>query len=284
MLEDTGRLPSADLGGADENANPLADDASAVFEGEGERLAVAADLNGPAQVFTMFPEVLALGRSRALHVVMSAACIGSGLGWIFVLPFVLSVFTSYGQPSALLYLATLLGGVSNFCYLPALSSLRNALTPDEGVGLDLLGLNERELSHDKTKSLERWRLILWNNGAMPLVLLGAFSFATPFLMSPEHFNEACNRVPVTGQVGAYFWVSLTHPIACVGMGPMLAHAWYLTMKVGAALAGPKVQRVIDEVKRGQPATHTDDWNENVNHRAVGLHVLMGELTTIWGPG
>lgn len=29
MLEDTGRLPSADLGGADENANPLADDASA---------------------------------------------------------------------------------------------------------------------------------------------------------------------------------------------------------------------------------------------------------------
>ena len=284
MLEDTGRLPSADLGGADENANPLADDASAVFEGEGERLAVAADLNEPAQVFTMFPEVLALGRSRALHVVMSAACIGSGLGWIFVVPFTASVFTSYGQPSALLYLGCSLGGVSNFCFLPALSSLRNALAPDEGVGLDLLGLNERELSHDSTKSLKRWRLILWNNGAVPLVLCGALQSAGVLALSPEHYNEACNRVPVTGQVGFHLHYNFAFPIACVGMGPMLAHAWFLTMKVGAALAGPEVQRVIDEVKRGQPATHTDDWNENVNRRAVGLHVLMGELTTIWGPG
>ena len=87
-----------------------------------------------------------------------------------------------------------------------------------------------------------------------------------------------------GEFGFLLWASYSQPIFCVALGLMLTHSWFLTMKIGAALTAPKVQQVIDATKRGRPTASTEDWHKNVTRRALDLHELMGQLTTVWGPG
>ena len=72
----------------------------------------------------------------------------------------------------------------------------------------------------------------------------------------------------------------TQPVVAFGLGLVLLHSWFLTMKIGAALTAPKVQQVIDAAKRGQPAASTADWHKNVTRPALDLHELMGQLTTV----
>ena len=56
------------------------------------------------------------------------------------------------------------------------------------------------------------------------------------------------------------------------------------MKIGAALAAPKVQQVIDAAERGLPATSPVDWHKHVTRPALDLHALMGQMTQTWGRG
>ena len=68
------------------------------------------------------------------------------------------------------------------------------------------------------------------------------------------------------------------------MGLMVWHSWFLSMKFGAALSAPKVQRVIDAARLGRPAASPGDWDTHVTRPALDLHGLMGQLTEVWGGG
>ena len=53
------------------------------------------------------------------------------------------------------------------CFSVVPGSLRLAVAP--GGGLELLGINEVELSAESIKSLKTWKMLLFNNGALPWV-------------------------------------------------------------------------------------------------------------------
>ena len=92
----------------------------------------------------------------------------------------------------------------------------------------------------------------------------------------------CDSIPLAGALVLHLWVDFVVPVALTAMGIMVWHSWFLSMKLGAALSAPKVQRVIDAARRGRPATSPEDWDKDVTRPALDLHGLMGQLTEIWG--
>ena len=190
--------------------------------------------------------------------------------------------SGYEDPSALLWLAGAGFGVGNLLFSLVVGSLRLAVAP--AAGLELLGINEMELSDGSIKSLKTWRMLLFYNGALPYLVFVCLVAAIPFLLSPEEYRSITNSIPVTGEFRLLLWCWYSTPVANLALGFLLFHSWFLSMKIGAALSAPKVQQVIDAVKRGRPAANTEDWHKTVTRRALDLHELMGQLTTVWGPG
>ena len=191
----------------------------------------------------------------------------------------------YTDPSALIWLACVAYGAGNLLFSVVFGSLRLAVAP--GAGLELLGINEVELSAESIKSLKTWRILLFNNFALPWVCVAFAAIAMPIVMSPEMYRSVCDGIPVTGEFGFLLWAWYSQPILpMVGasIGLVLLHSWFLTMKIGGALTAPKVQQVIDAAKRGRPTANTEDWHKNVTRHALDLHELMGQLANVWGSG
>ena len=128
-------------------------------------------------------------------------------------------------------------------------------------------------------------MLLFNNFALPWVAYGSVIAAFPFMLSPKAYRAICDSIPVTGEFGFLLWAWYAQPVVAFGLGLVLLHSWFLSMKIGAAITAPmKVQQVIDAVKRGRPAASTEYWHKNVTRSALDLHEPMGQLTTVWGPG
>eukprot|EP01052_Picozoa_sp_SAG31_P008899 SAG31_NODE_457_length_15415_cov_4.380387_14_plen_180_part_00 len=120
------------------------------------------------------------------------------------------------------------------------------------------------------------------NGTIPLLATGVGFFVIPFVFPVAGYKQVSNTIPVVGLVGFHvFYVAV--PVNCCAMAFMIVYAWWMTMKSGAALANPEVQRVISAAKSLQTAHAAgDDWNQRVTCPALELHALMGILTRTWG--
>ena len=282
MLGDTDRQRTVDLQPDDSADNP----AFTRSPGDGELAEPAEPAEQQQQrgtVFAVFPEVLAFGRMpKAAHLFVVAAFVTNAIDWVAVAPFICATVAGYTDPSALIWLGSVIFGAAMFFFSAVLGSLRHAVAL--GAGLELLGNNEVELSAESIKSLKTWRMLLFNNFALPWVAIGCFVVAMPFIMSPETYRQICESIPMTGKFGYLLWSWYSQPVVNYAMGLLLMHSWFLTMKIGAALTAPKVQQVIYAAKRGRPAANTEDWHKNVTRPALDLHELMGQLTTVWGPG
>jgi hypothetical protein len=288
MLSDTDRARSEDLQQDSSADNPppgvtaITNNpsfAAPVFEQE------AADPSAEQQsgaVFPVFPEVLALGRMpKAAHLLVAAAFVLNGLGWAGVGPFLFGNFAGYTDPSALLWLCGAVFGAGNLLFPLVASSLRLAVAP--AAGLEALGINEMELSDESIKSLKIWRVLLFQT-ALTFVGGAGLGATTPWLISPERYRDICASIPLAGALGLHLWFGFALPVALIAMGLMVWHSWFMSMKLGAALSAPKVQRIIDAARRGRPATSPDDWHKHVTRPALDLHGLMGQLTKVWGGG
>ena len=273
------------LGDTDRESKFSADlqmDNPAFTSDDGEEPAEPAEQQQRGSIFAVFPEVLVLGRMpKAAHLFVMAAFVANGIGWGLTTPFVFGSMSGYEDPSALLWLAGAGFGVGNLLFSLVVGSLRLAVAP--AAGLELLGINEMELSDGSIKSLKTWRMLLFYNGALPYLVFVCLVAAIPFLLSPEEYRSITNSIPVTGEFRLLLWCWYSTPVANLALGFLLFHSWFLSMKIGAALSAPKVQQVIDAVKRGRPAANTEDWHKTVTRRALDLHELMGLLTTVWGP-
>lgn len=248
MLGVTDRQPSADLAPA-EFGNPLEPTADSSGQPpsstEGGPVPALPSFESSADVlFVMFPEVQAFGTSQALHAAATVGLVLNCFGWVTMMPFWLTSFTPYQAPSALIYTGCCCGGIASLFVMPTLGSLRVALRPAEaGDGLCALGLNEQVINKASVSSLNKWRIQLWLNGAAPLVLLSIFFFSLPIVfVTQEQYQTLCQNIP-TGQIGLHMFFNFSFPLTTFALGPMVAHAWFLTMKVGAALSRPKVSPI-----------------------------------------
>ena len=240
-------------------------------------------------VFAVFSEVLAIGRMpKAAYQLNMVTLAANAITWCTTTPFLVahisagSPISGDTAPSALIWAGGLFFVLGNIFYPLVVGSLRLAVAP--GAGLELLGINEMELSDESIKSLKTWRLLLFSNGTLPWVLFICGMGAYPFLLSPEEYRFVSNTIP-TGEFGLLLFFCFTNPMCGVTIGLVLLHSWFLSMKIGAAITAPmKVQQVIDAVKRGRPAASTEYWHKNVTRSALDLHEPMGQLTTVWGPG
>ena len=196
--------------------------------------------------------MLALGRMpKAAHLFTTVAFVLNGLGWVCVGPLAFGNFAGYTDPSALIWISSACLGAANLFFPSVVSSLRLAVAP--AAGLEALGINEMELSDESIKSLKKWRMMLFQ-GALPFMGCGCLIAASPWLISPERYRDICDRIPL-GAFGLHLWVNFAVPVAFNAMGLMVWHSWFLSMKLGAALSAPKVQRVIDAARRGRPAAN-----------------------------
>lgn len=180
MLGDTDRERSADLEPDDSVENP------AFTPGDGKP-AEPAEQQQRGTVFAVFPEVLAFGRMpKAAHLFVVAAFVANAFNWCATVPFFCAEMAGYTDPSALIWLTSVSFAAGNLCYSVVLGSLRLAVAP--GGGLELLGINEVELSDESIKSLKTWRVLLFTTQQVWVV--DAFLvFAFPFLMSPETYRR-----------------------------------------------------------------------------------------------
>ena len=147
MLHDTDRARSADLQQQDSSA---ADNPGVAVTHNPANVAPEEEAAEPSAeqhrgaVLAVFPEVLALGRMpKVAHHLLTVA---------FVLN---SLFLIVRQRK----LRRLLGSVG-----AALASLRLAVAP--AAGLEALGINEMEISDESIKSLKKWRVLLFQGGAL----------------------------------------------------------------------------------------------------------------------
>jgi hypothetical protein len=293
MLGDTDRARSVDLQQDDssaDNVNPpgvtaITHNPAAFAAAPEQKAAVmepSAEQQSGSAVFAVFSEVLALGRMpKAAHQLVVVSFVLNGLGWFSVGPFLWGNFAGYTDPSALLWLSAALIGTGNLLFPLVVSSLRLAVAP--AAGLEALGINEVQISDESIKSLKKWRVLLFQT-ALTFVGSAGLTAATPWLISPERYRDLCASIPLTGALGLHLWFGFALPVALLGMGLMVFHSWFLSMKLGAALSAPKVQRVIDAARRGRPATSPEDWHKDVTRPTLDLHGLMGQLTKVWGGG
>ena len=229
------------------------------------------------------PSVLALGRMpKAAHLFTTVAFVLNGLGWVCVGPLAFGNFAGYTDPSALIWISSACLGAANLFFPSVVSSLRLAVAP--AAGLEALGINEMELSDESVKKLKKWRTLAFNHGAFPWIFSGCLVFAMPFLISSERYRDICDRIPLLGAFGFHLLMNFAAAGGAVLSGLLVYHSWFLSMKIGAALAAPKVQHVIDAAKRGRPATSPKDWHKHVTRPALDLHALMSQMTQIWGRG
>ena len=283
MLGDTDRQRTVDLQPDDSADNP----AFTRSPGDGELAEPAEPAEQQQQrgtVFAVFPEVLAFGRMpKVAHQFVMATWVVCAISYGpgATVPFFIATVIGYMDPSALLWLNSALCAAGILFFSLVFGSLRLAVAP--GGGLELLGINEVELSAESIKSLKTWRVLLFNTFALPYVAFAVMCLALPLLMSPDTYRTLCDSIPM-GEFGFLFWTWYSQPVVALGMGLMLLHSWFMTMKIGAALTAPEVQQVIDAAERGRPAASTEDWHKNVTRPALDLHELMGQLTTVWGPG
>ena len=90
--------------------------------------------------------------------------------------------SGYEDPSALLWLAGAGFGVGNLLFSLVVGSLRLAVAP--AAGLELLSINEMELSDGSIKSLKTWRMLLFYNGALPYLVFVCLVVAIPIAKNP----------------------------------------------------------------------------------------------------
>ena len=256
MLGDTDRARSADLqlpqDSSADNPGVTATHNPAFEAGEEGAVVEPSAEQQSGAVFPVFPEVLALGRMpKAAYLFLAAAFVLNALGFLDVMPFLNGNLAGYTDPSALLWLAGATLAAGNLFFPLVLGSLRLAVAP--AAGLEALGINEVELSDARIKSLKIWRMLLFLNGALPFVVCVCVFAAIPWLIPPERYRDICASIPLAGALGLHLWLNFALPVAFTAMGLMVWHSWFLSMKLGAALSAPKVQRVIDAARRGRPA-------------------------------
>ena len=280
MLGDTDRARSTDLQVSSPGFTP-SDDGEPAELMDDEPAEQKQQQRGT--VFAVFSEVLAFGRMpKVAHQFVMATFVLNAICWGgATVPFFIATVIGYTDPSALLWLAGVGLGVSMLFLSLVFGSLRLAVAP--GGGLELLGINEVELSAESIKSLKIWRVLLFNTFALPWVAFAVLCLALPLLMSPDTYRTICDGIPM-GEFGLLLWLWYAQPMVALALGLMLLHSWFLTMKIGAALTAPKVEQVIDAARRGRPAASTEHWHKNVTRPALDLHELMGQLTTVWGAG
>ena len=285
MLGDIDREPSADL----QQLDNLTADNNPVFNPgreDGAELAEPAAVEhqqSAGAIFAVFPEVLAFGRMpKAAYSFFTFLNVLVLVLDFVVFPFICASVAGYTDPSALLWLGGPCNGVGCVFYPSMVASLRLAVAP--GAGLEQLGINEMELSDESVKKLKKWRTLAFNHGAFPWIFSGCLVFAMPFLISSERYRDICDRIPLLGAFGFHLLMNFAAAGGAVLSGLLVYHSWFLSMKIGAALAAPKVQHVIDAAKRGRPATSPEDWHKHVTRPALDLHALMSQMTQIWGRG
>ena len=181
MLGDTDRARSTDLQVDNPSFTP-SDDGEPAELMDDEPAEQKQQQRGT--VFAVFSEVLAFGRMpKVAHQFVMATWVVCAISYGpgATVPFFIATVIGYMDPSALLWLNSALCAAGILFFSLVFGSLRLAVAP--GGGLELLGINEVELSAESIKSLKIWRVLLFNTFALPWVAFAVLCLALPLLMS-----------------------------------------------------------------------------------------------------
>eukprot|EP01051_Picozoa_sp_SAG22_P003477 SAG22_NODE_170_length_16713_cov_33.746298_9_plen_243_part_00 len=183
-------------------------------------------------------------------------------------------FGGYARPSDLLLVQHSLVCVALWCSVLPLRAIKLALDPSSGT-LARLGAGAQEVDAGSATRLGRWRVLLSLNAGSFFAAMLLFGLAVPLGM-PAVFGSTIGPVQWVNWTAGWPWgtLNLCWLDGCV---------FWLTMKMAAVLARPRIQAVIESVRRTD-ASDEEEWRARVTRPALELDALMGTLTATWGTG
>eukprot|EP01043_Picozoa_sp_COSAG02_P029440 COSAG02_NODE_1832_length_10723_cov_13.708020_5_plen_456_part_00 len=193
--------------------------------------------------------------------------LGAALGFCLAAPVTMTRVAGRQHASPAIWLFSILIAVGNVLILPALFSLRTALSPD--AGLAALGLGEKRVAPSTAAALARWRWVHY----MPALQMPG----TGILM-----GLALRDSSMGWGEQLHFWLLV--PLACAVCGVHVYFAWWMTMKTGAALAAVDIERVTASAHACTPSDR-EAWVRDVARPTANLHAgLLQSVSQTFGTG